>query len=49
MYALNLAEGGVPALSTFEFHARDVSNTNNGNITPITRPLSDAPQLREIT
>lgn len=46
MYTLNLAEGGVPTLSTFEFHARDVSNTN---ISPITCLLSNAPQLREVT
>ena len=46
MYALNLAEAGVPTLSTFEFHARDISITN---ISPITCLLSDAPQLREVT
>ncbi|PPQ67505.1 hypothetical protein CVT25_006047 [Psilocybe cyanescens] len=46
MYSLDLAQGNVPELTTFEFHARDISNTN---VSPITRLLSSAPKVREIS
>ncbi|KAH9481413.1 hypothetical protein JR316_0005939 [Psilocybe cubensis] len=46
MYSLDLAQGNVPELTTFEFHARDISNTN---ISPITHLLSSAPQIRELS
>jgi hypothetical protein len=46
MYDLELAMDNVPMLSTFEFHARDVSA---GNILPIRRLLSSAPHLKEIS
>ncbi|RXW24269.1 hypothetical protein EST38_g1575 [Candolleomyces aberdarensis] len=46
MYDLELAMGNVPMLSTFEFHARDVSACN---ILPIRRLLSSAPHLKEIS
>lgn len=46
MYSLNLAQDQVPELSTFEFHARDISNIN---VSPITRLLRSAPKLRELT
>ncbi|PPQ66555.1 hypothetical protein CVT24_007121 [Panaeolus cyanescens] len=46
MYHLDLAENAVPELSTFEFHARDVSNINTSQIT---RLLVTAPKLRELT
>jgi len=46
MYSLHLAQDRIPQLSTFEFHARDISNPN---LSQITRLLSSAPQLREVT
>ncbi|KAJ3497948.1 hypothetical protein NLJ89_g10283 [Agrocybe chaxingu] len=46
MYSLDLAQNNIPNLKAFEFHARDVSNTN---VWPVTHLLSSAPQLREIT
>jgi hypothetical protein len=46
MYSLNLAQDQIPELCTFEFHARDISNTN---VFPITRLLHSAPKLRELT
>lgn len=46
MYSLDLAQNQIPELCTFEFHARDISNTN---VAPITRLLHSAPQLRELT
>ncbi|KAF9524826.1 hypothetical protein CPB83DRAFT_860538, partial [Crepidotus variabilis] len=46
MYDLDVAFGEVPSLETFEFHARDISDTN---ITPITSLLESAPQLKEVT
>ncbi|KAF8905049.1 hypothetical protein CPB84DRAFT_1772275 [Gymnopilus junonius] len=46
MYSIDLAQDSVPELTTFEFHSRDISTTN---IYPITRLLSSAPKLREVT
>ena len=46
MYSLNIAQGFIPQLSTFEFHARDVSSTN---LFPIIHLLKTAPKLREVT
>ncbi|KAF9565212.1 hypothetical protein CPC08DRAFT_815515 [Agrocybe pediades] len=46
MYSLDSALDNVPQLSTFEFHARDISNTN---VYPITRLLASAPQLRQVS
>lgn len=46
MYSLDIAEDSIPQLSTFEFHARDISSTN---LTPIIRLLKTAPKLREVT
>jgi len=46
MYNLDLAQDQIPELCTFEFHARDISNTN---VFPITRLLHSAPKLRELT
>jgi F-box-like len=46
MYNLDMASGNIPLLSSFEFHARDVSSDN---ITPITSLLSTAPSLRDVT
>ena len=45
MYHLNLAQDQIPELCTFEFHARDISNTN---VVPIIRLLHSAPKLREL-
>ena len=46
MYSLDIAEDSIPQLSTFEFHARDISSTN---LSPIIRLLKKAPRLREVT
>lgn len=46
MYNLATALDNVTMLSTFEFHARDVSTSN---IAPITQLLSSAPNLKELT
>lgn len=48
MYTLDLAASGIPLLTTFEFHARDMSNTN---VSQITKLLSSetATSLREVT
>ena len=46
MYSLDIAEDSIPQLSTFEFHARDISRTN---LSPVTRLLRTAPKLREVT
>ena len=46
MYSLDIAEHSISQLSTFEFHARDISSTN---LSPITRLLKTAPKLQEIT
>ena len=46
IYDLANAMENVPLLTTFEFHARDVSTSN---ITPITRLLAGAPRLKELT
>ena len=46
MYSLDIAEDSIPQLTTFEFHARDISSTN---LSPITRLLKTAPKLREVT
>ena len=46
MYSLDIAQGSIPQLSTFEFHARDISSTN---LFPIIHLLRTAPKLREVT
>jgi len=46
MYDLDLARDNVPELRTFEFHVRDISDTN---LCPITYLLSSAPNLRALT
>lgn len=46
MYSLDIAEGSVPHLATFEFHARDISSTN---LFQITRLLKTAPRLHQVT
>jgi hypothetical protein len=46
MYSLDIAQGSIPQLSTFEFHARDISSTN---LFPIIHLLKTAPKLREVT
>ena len=46
MYSLDIAQGSIPRLSTFEFHARDISSTN---LFPIIHLLKTAPKLREVT
>ena len=46
MYSLDIAEDSIPQLTTFEFHARDVSSTN---LSPIIRLLKTAPKLQEVT
>lgn len=46
MYDLANAVDHVPILTSFEFHARDVSTSN---IEPITRLLASAPELKELT
>ena len=46
MYSLDIAEDSIPQLTTFEFHARDISSTN---LSPIIRLLKTAPKLREVT
>ncbi|KAF8807042.1 hypothetical protein BYT27DRAFT_7224102 [Phlegmacium glaucopus] len=46
MYSLNMAESSIPELSTFEFHARDISSSN---LSQITRLLTTAPNLRQVT
>ena len=46
MYSLDIAEGSIPELTTFEFHARDIDNTN---LSQIIRLLRTAPNLRHVT
>ncbi|KDR76337.1 hypothetical protein GALMADRAFT_279474 [Galerina marginata CBS 339.88] len=46
MYSLDLAQDSVPELATFEFHCRDISTAN---LSPVTRLLSSAPKLREVS
>ena len=46
MYSLDIAQGSIPELTTFEFHARDISSTN---LSQITRLLKIAPKLRQVT
>ena len=46
MYSLDIAEDSIPQLTTFEFHARDISSTN---LSPIIHLLKTAPKLREVT
>jgi F-box-like len=46
MYSLDIAEDSIPQLTTFEFHARDISSTN---LSPIIRLLKTAPRLQEVT
>ena len=46
MYSLDIAEGSIPHLTTFEFHARDISSTN---LSQIIRLLKTAPKLRQLT
>jgi hypothetical protein len=46
MYSLDIAEDSIPQLTTFEFHARDISSTN---LSPIMRLLKSAHNVQEVT
>lgn len=46
MYSLDMALNDIEELTTFEFHARDISTIN---VAPITNLLACAPKLREVT